>query len=171
MVVLKFASLIWRREKGKKYVSFEFLCEGSFYFLYTVEMAQLECGGCRTQLMYTLGAASVRCSCCQTINLARPGILSANLYKTNDTNYLFENLKIQLLLHQGSDYINTYVMPLMSLSSVMSGWVCIVLRIFFILPIFCLFVRRFLALLLVYCGEKHFKILSCALEFAFFAFS
>ncbi|TYG73482.1 hypothetical protein ES288_D04G104700v1 [Gossypium darwinii] len=35
-------------------------------------MAQLICGGCRTLLMYTRGAASIRCSCCHTINVA-PG--------------------------------------------------------------------------------------------------
>ncbi|GFZ06098.1 hypothetical protein Acr_18g0002680 [Actinidia rufa] len=33
-------------------------------------MAQLICGGCRTLLMYARGATSVRCSCCQTVNLA-----------------------------------------------------------------------------------------------------
>ncbi|GMN58806.1 hypothetical protein TIFTF001_027904 [Ficus carica] len=37
-----------------------------------MEMAQLICGGCRTLLMYTRGATSVRCSCCHTVNLA-PG--------------------------------------------------------------------------------------------------
>ncbi|GMI91999.1 hypothetical protein HRI_002869200 [Hibiscus trionum] len=35
-----------------------------------MEMAQLICGGCRTLLMYTRGATSVRCSCCNTVNLA-----------------------------------------------------------------------------------------------------
>ncbi|GAY33820.1 hypothetical protein CUMW_008170 [Citrus unshiu] len=35
-----------------------------------MEMAQLICGGCRTLLMYTRGATSVRCSCCHTVNLA-----------------------------------------------------------------------------------------------------
>ncbi|GFP97457.1 protein lsd1 [Phtheirospermum japonicum] len=34
-----------------------------------MEMAQLICGGCRTLLMYTRGATSVRCSCCHTVNL------------------------------------------------------------------------------------------------------
>ncbi|TYH70497.1 hypothetical protein ES332_A05G120100v1 [Gossypium tomentosum] len=33
-----------------------------------MEMAQLVCGGCRTLLMYTCGATSVRCSCCNIIN-------------------------------------------------------------------------------------------------------
>jgi LSD1 subclass zinc finger protein len=36
-------------------------------------MAQLICGGCRTLLMYTRNADTVRCSCCHTINLVRPG--------------------------------------------------------------------------------------------------
>uniref|UniRef100_A0A251SZ02 Putative zinc finger, LSD1-type n=1 Tax=Helianthus annuus TaxID=4232 RepID=A0A251SZ02_HELAN len=35
-----------------------------------MEMDQLICGGCRTLLMYTRGATSVRCSCCHTVNLA-----------------------------------------------------------------------------------------------------
>ena len=40
------------------------------------EMSQLYCGGCRTLLMYARGATSVRCSCCDTINVARSsGIL------------------------------------------------------------------------------------------------
>ena len=39
-----------------------------------LEMAQLICGGCRTLLMYTRGATSVRCSCCHTVNLA-PGTI------------------------------------------------------------------------------------------------
>nr|POE84864.1 protein lol2 [Quercus suber] len=34
------------------------------------EMAQLVCAGCRTLLMYTRAATSVRCSCCSTVNLA-----------------------------------------------------------------------------------------------------
>lgn len=38
-----------------------------------MDMAQLICGGCRTLLMYSRGATSVRCSCCHTVNLA-PGI-------------------------------------------------------------------------------------------------
>ncbi|RVX04846.1 Protein LOL1 [Vitis vinifera] len=38
-----------------------------------LEMAQLICGGCRTLLMYTRGATSVRCSCCHTVNLAPVG--------------------------------------------------------------------------------------------------
>jgi len=37
-----------------------------------MEMSQLYCGGCRTLLMYTRGATSVRCSCCHTVNLV-PG--------------------------------------------------------------------------------------------------
>ncbi|KAM3260066.1 hypothetical protein ACQJBY_045647 [Aegilops geniculata] len=35
-------------------------------------MAQLICGGCRTLLMYTRNADTVRCSCCSTVNLVRP---------------------------------------------------------------------------------------------------
>ncbi|RLN43240.1 hypothetical protein C2845_PM01G34340 [Panicum miliaceum] len=35
-------------------------------------MAQLICGGCRTLLMYTRSADTVRCSCCNTVNLVRP---------------------------------------------------------------------------------------------------
>lgn len=38
-----------------------------------MDMAHIVCGGCRTMLMYTRGANSVRCSCCQTVNLV-PGI-------------------------------------------------------------------------------------------------
>lgn len=34
-------------------------------------MAQLICGGCRTLLMYTRNADTVRCSCCRTVNLVR----------------------------------------------------------------------------------------------------
>ena len=34
------------------------------------DMAQLDCGGCRTRLMYVRGAASVQCSVCNTVNLA-----------------------------------------------------------------------------------------------------
>lgn len=41
-----------------------------------LEMAQLICGGCRTLLMYTRGATSVRCSCCHTVNLAPGNIFS-----------------------------------------------------------------------------------------------
>ncbi len=37
------------------------------------EMAQLECGGCRTLLMYIRGASSVQCSVCNTVNLAMQG--------------------------------------------------------------------------------------------------
>lgn len=37
-------------------------------------MAQLVCGGCRTMLIYARGATSVRCSCCNTINITMPGI-------------------------------------------------------------------------------------------------
>ena len=37
-----------------------------------MDMAHIVCGGCRTMLMYTRGASSVRCSCCQTVNLV-PG--------------------------------------------------------------------------------------------------
>ncbi|KAA3478575.1 protein LSD1-like [Gossypium australe] len=52
--------------------------ESNYYGLITkfvnkhagMEMAQLICGGCRTLLMYTRGAASIRCSCCHTINVA-----------------------------------------------------------------------------------------------------
>ncbi|XP_010439582.1 PREDICTED: protein LSD1 isoform X2 [Camelina sativa] len=38
-----------------------------------MDMAHIVCGGCRTMLMYTRGASSVRCSCCQTTNLV-PGL-------------------------------------------------------------------------------------------------
>jgi LSD1 subclass zinc finger protein len=38
-------------------------------------MAQLICGGCRTLLMYTRSADTVRCSCCNTVNLVRPGVI------------------------------------------------------------------------------------------------
>ncbi|CAG7898014.1 unnamed protein product [Brassica rapa] len=34
-----------------------------------MDMAHIVCGGCRTMLMYTRGGTSVRCSCCQTLNL------------------------------------------------------------------------------------------------------
>lgn len=43
-----------------------------------MEMSQLYCGGCRTLLVYTRGATSVRCSCCNTINLV-PGIIYLQL--------------------------------------------------------------------------------------------
>lgn len=36
-------------------------------------MAQLECNGCRTLLMYIRGASSVQCSICQLVNLAVQG--------------------------------------------------------------------------------------------------
>lgn len=39
-----------------------------------MEMSQLVCEGCRTLLMYSPGATSVRCSCCNTINPARSGM-------------------------------------------------------------------------------------------------
>lgn len=46
-------------------------------------MARIMCCGCRTLLMYNQGAASVRCSCCHTINGVRPGFsLSLSLIKT-----------------------------------------------------------------------------------------
>jgi len=38
-----------------------------------MEMARLICGGCQTLLMYTRNAITVRCSCCDTVNLVRPG--------------------------------------------------------------------------------------------------
>ncbi|MBA0774610.1 hypothetical protein Gotri_009809 [Gossypium trilobum] len=44
-----------------------------------MEMAQLVCGGCRTLLMYTCGATSVRCSCCNIINHVT-GILYLYVY-------------------------------------------------------------------------------------------
>ncbi|CAL9211050.1 unnamed protein product [Musa acuminata subsp. burmannicoides] len=44
-----------------------------------MEMAQIICYGCRTLLMYTSGATSVRCSCCGTINIARPANQNAYL--------------------------------------------------------------------------------------------
>ena len=40
-------------------------------------MAQLECGGCRTLLMYIRGASSVQCSVCNTVNLAVQGARAA----------------------------------------------------------------------------------------------
>ncbi|RVW43611.1 Protein LOL1 [Vitis vinifera] len=48
-----------------------------------LEMAQLICGGCRTLLMYTRGATSVRCSCCHTVNLA-PDNLQCSQQPTAD---------------------------------------------------------------------------------------
>lgn len=59
-----------------------------------MEMAQLVCGGCRTLLMYTRGATSVRCSCCHTLNLA------------SGTVYLFT---------EGSDIFQHYVMTLQNI--------------------------------------------------------
>lgn len=47
-----------------------------------MEMAQLICGGCRTLLMHARGAASVRCSCCHTVNLV-PGMILM------DCNYVY----------------------------------------------------------------------------------
>jgi LSD1 subclass zinc finger protein len=38
-----------------------------------MEMARLICGGCQTLLMYTRNATTVRCSCCDTVNLVRQG--------------------------------------------------------------------------------------------------
>lgn len=46
-----------------------------YIILAGTEMSQLICGGCRTLLMYTRGATSVRCSCCHTVNLATGTIL------------------------------------------------------------------------------------------------
>jgi LSD1 subclass zinc finger protein len=43
-----------------------------------MEMSQIYCGGCRTLLMYSRGATSVRCSCCNTLNLV-PGIICIQL--------------------------------------------------------------------------------------------
>ena len=37
------------------------------------DMAQIDCGGCRTRLMYVRGATSVQCSVCNTVNLAIQG--------------------------------------------------------------------------------------------------
>lgn len=37
-----------------------------------MEMARLICGGCQTLLMYNRSATTVRCSCCDTVNLVRP---------------------------------------------------------------------------------------------------
>ncbi|VAI21544.1 unnamed protein product [Triticum turgidum subsp. durum] len=53
------------------------ICNKNAYTSYVfsiaaVEMAQLICGGCRTLLMYTRNADTVRCSCCSTVNLVRP---------------------------------------------------------------------------------------------------
>ena len=39
-------------------------------------MAQLDCGGCRTRLMYMRGAASVQCSVCNTVNLVQTSQLA-----------------------------------------------------------------------------------------------
>lgn len=39
-------------------------------------MANIVCGGCGTMLMYTSSATSVRCSCCQTLNLVPGKIIS-----------------------------------------------------------------------------------------------
>jgi LSD1 subclass zinc finger protein len=44
------------------------------YVLFGVDMARIMCGGCRTLLMYNQGASNVRCSCCHTINIVRPGL-------------------------------------------------------------------------------------------------
>ncbi|XP_028783353.1 protein LSD1-like [Neltuma alba] len=46
-------------------------------------MSQLYCGGCRTLLMYTRGAPSVRCSCCQTVNLASASNQLAHMHCGN----------------------------------------------------------------------------------------
>ncbi|XP_056856438.1 protein LSD1 isoform X3 [Raphanus sativus] len=43
-----------------------------------MDMAHIVCGGCRTMLMYTRGANSVRCSCCQTVNLVPATTTPAN---------------------------------------------------------------------------------------------
>ena len=48
-----------------------------------MEMPQLICGGCRTLLMYTCGATSVRCSCCHTVNLA-PGIIYSQVKSSKE---------------------------------------------------------------------------------------
>ena len=56
-------SLIWNKNA---YISYDISNAA-------VEMAQLICGGCRTLLMYTRNADTVRCSCCSTVNLVRPG--------------------------------------------------------------------------------------------------
>lgn len=49
-----------------------------------MEMSHLVCGGCGTLLMYTRGATSVRCSCCQTINHARAGTFLWTFCKLSD---------------------------------------------------------------------------------------
>jgi len=49
-------------------------CIITWVLILNTDMAHIICGGCRTMLMYTRGASSVRCSCCQTTNLV-PGIL------------------------------------------------------------------------------------------------
>lgn len=51
----------------------------SFYdniFCVGMDMANIVCGGCGTMLMYTRSATSVRCSCCQTLNLVPGKIIS-----------------------------------------------------------------------------------------------
>lgn len=50
-----------------------------------LEMDQIICGCCHTLLMYSRGAASVRCLCCHTVNLTSsnppPGTKYYNMYE------------------------------------------------------------------------------------------
>ncbi|KAK4488056.1 hypothetical protein RD792_003798 [Penstemon davidsonii] len=48
-----------------------------------MDMAQLICGGCRTLLMHTRGATSVRCSCCHTVNLVPAAAAPSNVAHVN----------------------------------------------------------------------------------------
>lgn len=62
-----------------------------------VEMAQLICGGCRTLLMYTRNADTVRCSCCSTVNLVRPGNANSASYSGISC---YELSTFMLLIHR-----------------------------------------------------------------------
>uniref|UniRef100_A0A8I6YLE2 Zinc finger LSD1-type domain-containing protein n=1 Tax=Hordeum vulgare subsp. vulgare TaxID=112509 RepID=A0A8I6YLE2_HORVV len=60
-------------------------------------MAQFICGGCRTLLMYIRSAYTVRCSCCSTVNLVRPGNAnSASYYGISS----YELSIFMLLIHE-----------------------------------------------------------------------
>lgn len=63
---------------------FEFFFFLNKNFSAGMEMSHLVCGGCGTLLMYTRGATSVRCSCCQTINHARAGTFLQTFCKLSD---------------------------------------------------------------------------------------
>ncbi|KAG6492333.1 hypothetical protein ZIOFF_047289 [Zingiber officinale] len=64
-------STITPAASGTSFTSFDISChkDNSKFNLTGMDMSQLVCGGCRTMLMYTRGATSVRCSCCNTINI------------------------------------------------------------------------------------------------------